>query len=158
MTQGMRYLWWVGVITAGGFCALDFLTSVRGFRIIFPQTSEEDPIAVFTPVFFALFCIVFNGGSGMMFRMYVQEGFTRFSTAVTCLLWIFFLSYDVVSSFVGLLDTFSGIRVESFGSIMRAFNQLNPLAMFVLTVLAFILSLAPFLFCMFYELANSKKS
>lgn len=154
MSQGLKFICWAGVIAALGFCVVDVITSVKGIRDVV-GVKDDDFIAVCIPIFFAVLALCFNGLSSHFFRLFARESFSSFSTAVTLILWIFFLAYDWLSSLIGLLNTFSRVHVTDWATMMQAVNQLGALASFFVIVMAFLASLGPFLLTLFYELATS---
>src|SRR5438093_1558605 len=101
MGQFTKFVAWGGFTAAVGLCIFDFITSVQGLRLIL-GTKDDNPIAIFMPIIFALLAICFNGLSPFMFRYYMRHGFSGFAPTVTSIMWMFFVGYDFVSSFVGM--------------------------------------------------------
>jgi hypothetical protein len=153
MGQFTKLIAWVGFVAAIGLCIFDFITSVMGIWIVLGR-NDDNVIAVFMPVIFALLALCFNGLSAYMFRMFLKGDFGKFAPTVTCIMWIFFVIYDGSSAFVGMLDTYSKERANSLHGIMQGMEQLGGAGAFLVLVMALLLSFGPFLCCMFYELAR----
>lgn len=149
-----KFIAWGGFVAALGLCIFDFVTSVMGLRIILGR-HDDRPIAFFMPMIFAMLALCFNGLSAYMFRMYMQEKFTRFAPIVTGIMWVFFVTYDAVSAFVGMLDQYATTPVDSWQGIIRAMDHLGAAGGFFVVVMAALLAFGPFLCCMFYQLALS---
>lgn len=155
MGQFTRFIAWTGFAASLGLCVFDFITSVKGIWIMLGRR-DEDPIAMFMPMIFATLALAFNGLSAYMFRMYTKANFTTFAPTVTCIMWVFFVAYDFISSFVGMLDTYATTPIDSWGGIVRAMRDLGATGGCMVMIMALLLSFGPFLCCMFYELARTE--
>ncbi len=124
-----------------------------GIRIMLGNRDDR-VIAVFMPIIFAMLALCFNGLSAYMFRMYTKQNFTSFAPAVTCVMWIFFVVYDAISSFVGMLETYATTPVNTWQGVVQGMDEIGVAGAFFVIVMALLLSFGPFLTCMFYELAR----
>lgn len=155
MGKFTKFIAWSGFAASLGLCVFDFITSVMGIQIILGR-NDERVIATCMPIIFAALALCFNGLSAHMFRMYMHQKFTTFAPAVTCIMWLFFLTYDVVSAFIGMLETYATTPITSWRGIVQNMEQLGGAGGFFVVVMAILLSFGPFLCSMFYELARSE--
>ena len=155
MGQFTKFIAWAGFVASLGLCVFDFITSVMGIWIILGR-NDERVIATCMPIIFAALALCFNGLSAYMFRMHLQQKFTKFAPAVTGVMWIFFVGYDFVSSFIGMLETYATTPINSWRGIVQNMEQLGGAGSFFIIMMAILLSFGPFLCCMFYELARSE--
>lgn len=145
---------YVGLVGAIGLTIFDFKTSIDGIRQIMPQ-ANDDVLVIGMPLLFAMLALCFNATSAYMFRMHVERGFSSFPSTVTFSAWVFFLSYDAISSLIGILSTYTTQRIYSLSSAVHAFQSLDTLAAFFVLIMAALLALGPFLCTLFSDLTQN---
>ena len=153
MGQFIKFIAWTAFGASLGLCLFDFVTSVRGLWIILGRR-DDDLISIFMPVIFATLALCFNGLSPYMFRMFMQMKFTQFASTTAGIMWVFFLIYDIVSAFVGMVDVYAPVSLTSVQGVIQPFRQLGGAAGFFVIIMAILLPFGPFMCCMFYELAR----
>jgi len=153
MSVVMRAFCIAGLIAAGFLCLFDWLTSIDGVTSILGE-GDKGIIATFLPLVFATLALAFNATSAYFFAMFVrQDGqFTDFSSTVTIIVWVFFVTYDGVSSLLGIFNIFSGVHVESWATVQEAVTALGGLGTFFAMIVSTLLALSPFITAMFGEL------
>jgi len=143
-----------GLAAALGLSVFDFITSMMGIRQIMGP-GDRGLIVTFMPMLFAMLALCFNAVSAHIFRMYLQRGFGSFASSVTFCMWAFFLTYDAISSLIGILSCYTSAEIGSFEAGRIAFASLRHLAAFFVVVMAALLSFGPFLCSVFSDLIKN---
>jgi len=153
MSAVMRAFCIGGLVSGGFLCLFDWITSIDGVTSILGK-GDGGIVATFLPFIFATLALAFNATSAYFFAMFVRQRsqFTEFSSAVTTIVWFFFVTYDGVSSLLGIFNIFSGVHVESWTTAKEAVTALGGLGTFFAFIVSILLALAPFITAMFGEL------
>src|SRR3989344_2563310 len=150
MSNVMRAFCVAGLGSGIALCIFDWLTSVDGVRELLGD-GDRGIVATFLPFTIATLALCFNGTSSYFFAMFVRNGadFRDFSASVTTVLWEMFVGYDCVSSAIGLLAIYSGVRINGWDGIREAVGSLGAFGSLFLLVVAALLSLSPFIVSLF---------
>lgn len=112
----------VGLVIAVGLTILDFVTSVMGIGQIMGK-GNGGWIVTLMPWLFGGLAVTFNGLSAHIFRHYREAGFGAFARSLTFVMWGCFMVYDSLSSFIGILGTYTGIEINSMEAWGRCVGQ-----------------------------------
>lgn len=148
-----RIIAWIGIVVAATLCVFDFVTSVMGIQSVMGP-GDGGIIAFSMPYCFGALAFVFNALSSFIFRMYMRRGFTKISFVMVFVMWIFFLGYDGLSSFIGILGIYTNTEVNSWASMKQAMDQMGGLSAFLVFVMSALLAFGPFLLTPFGELTT----
>ncbi len=151
LNPALRVLIWLAIIAGCILCVFDVLTSIWGIQMIV-GFGDYTLIPMTMPVLFAILSICFNGVSGYLFAELKRRKGITFTTAVAAVMWIFFLAYDGISSFIGMLSVYSGKPVTSFETAITAMRSLGTLASVFIVIMALLLAFGPFLVTLFWSL------
>lgn len=145
-----RLLLCLGMAASGLLCVTDFVTSWMGVASICPKNNSV--IVMWTPFVFAGLALSFNGLSSYMLRMFQTQQMTTFSKRFLVTTFFCFLAYDGISSFLGLLSSFSDREITSLSAAREAFGSLESSQRLLVLIVATLASFGPFLATTFFDL------
>jgi hypothetical protein len=122
-----------------------------GIDAFIPPGNESFILAI-TPFIFAVLAISINATSAWLLRMLEDDHHTDFAKSYLAITFIAFLTYDGLSSFVGLLGEFHGEPITSLAGIVTAYKEIGPARGMLSAAIALLASFSPLLVSVFWDL------
>ncbi len=145
-----RFFAIAGLLAALVLTVIDFVTSYRGIRAIIPADTQSFVLGV-TPYVIAIMALAFNSCTAKLFRLYRDHGL---GGMILFGLWTLFITYDLGTSFAGIVLEMAQRPLEDIGAAVEAFAGLDPAGKTFAAVLAVLVGSSPYLASAFSELAR----
>lgn len=132
-------------------CIVDFITSYKGISTFIPQDNRSIVLKM-VPLIFAILAISINSISAWLFRMLDHQQHTEFTKSFLAMVFLGFLTYDGVSSFLGMLAEFYGQKLSTVQGIFEAYHSIGVACGILSAIVAILASFSPLLTSMFWDL------
>lgn len=142
----------VGLIAALILTAADFYTSYIGAGAVI---QFDGGILAYMPFVFASLTLAFNAASAYLFITVRDLGYTETSRLYVLGLWVFFLLFDAISSWVGFMLPMAG---GSSAGVWDAFVNLSILQKLFAILIPTLMVTGPFLATLFWEMCTEVRS
>ncbi len=151
----MKFIFaYFGFGAAAILTVIDLVTSWMGINTLVPE-GNESLILMVVPVAVACMSLAFNATSSYLLILFREQETTGLSKIFLLVIWLCFLVFDGVSSWLGLLSCLHEGSIGTLNEIAVACRGLDGAQNIMCLSVAVLATAGPFLATVFWDLASA---